>query len=86
MNEDRTKELVAEAKAIARKVDSWISLSNALCDPVGGLIVRYFPDPEQRQAFLQSPEYEELNKLLLRTIKRKGLFPRASNGRDGVRD
>ena len=80
MDQNRTKKLVAEAKAIARRVDSWIGLSNALSDPVGGLIARYFPDPEQRAAFLCSPEYEELNQLLLRTIKRKGLYP--PNGRE----
>jgi hypothetical protein len=55
--------------------DSWISLSNALSDPEDGLIARYFPKANDRQEFLCSPEYEELNQLLLRTIKRKGLFP-----------
>jgi hypothetical protein len=40
VDQNRTKELVAEAKKIARRVDSWISISNALSDPVGGLIVR----------------------------------------------
>jgi hypothetical protein len=78
MNQDRAKQLVAEARKIARKADSWISLSNALDDPQGRLIARYFPDPEQRQEFLRSPQYEELHQLLLRTIKRKGLYPSAA--------
>jgi hypothetical protein len=59
-------------------------LSNALSDPVGGLIARYFPDPEQRNEFLCSPAYQELNQLLLRTIKRKGLYPRAAQGPNGA--
>ena len=80
----REKQLVAGAKRIARRVDSWISLSNALSDPQGGLIARYFPDVQERQEFLCSPEYEELNSLLLRTIKRKGLYPPAANGRNGT--
>jgi hypothetical protein len=84
MNQDRGKQLVAEAKAIARQVDSWISLSNALSDPQGGLIARYFPDTQQRQDFLRSAEYEELNQLLLRTIKRKGLYPRPKEGQDST--
>jgi hypothetical protein len=84
MDQDRTKKLVAEAKKIARKVDSWISLTNALSDPVGGLIVRYFPDAEQRAEFLRSSAYEELNQLLLRVIKRKGPYPRASQGPNGA--
>ena len=75
MNHDRAKQLVAEAKKIARQADSWISLSNAITDPQGGLLAQYFPDAEQRQAFLHSLEYEELNQLLLRLIKRKGLSP-----------
>jgi hypothetical protein len=80
MNQDRAKRLVAEAKEIARRVDSWVSLSNALVDPQDGLIARYFPDAQERQAFVCSPEYEELNQLLLRTIQRKGLSLR--NGRN----
>ena len=84
MNQDRAKQLVAEAKEIARQVDSWISLSNALSDPVGGLIARYFPNREARDEFLRSPEYEELNQLLLRTIKRKGLYPRNGQGPNGA--
>src|SRR5438477_7922543 len=84
MNHDRAKELVAEAKKIARQADSWISLSNALSDPQGGLIARYFPKPEQRQEFLRSPEYEVLNQLLLRIIKRKGLYPGAAHGANGT--
>lgn len=80
MNLSREKQLVAEAKKIARRVDSWVSLSNALSDPQGGLIARYFPDVEQRQAFLRSPEYEELNQLLLRIIERKGLSMRSHEG------
>jgi hypothetical protein len=51
MDQDRTKELVAGAKKIARRVDSWINRSNALSDPVGGLISRCFPDPGQREEF-----------------------------------
>jgi hypothetical protein len=84
MNQDRNKQLVAEAKKIARRVDSWISLSNALSDPLGGLIVRYFPEAEQREAFLRSAEYEQLNQLLVRTMRRKGIYPRAGNGRNGT--
>jgi hypothetical protein len=84
MNQIRAKQLVAEARKIARQADSWISLSNALSDPQGGLIARYFPEAEQRQEFLRSPEYEVLNQLLLRIIKRKGLYPGAVNGQNGA--
>jgi hypothetical protein len=85
LNQDRARQLVAEAKKIARKADSWIGLSNALSDPRGGLIARCFPDPEQRREFLRSAEYEQLNLLLLRIIKRKGLYPHAVDGKDGGR-
>ena len=79
MSQEKAKQLVAEAKEIASRTDTWIALSNALSDPHGGLIARYFPDLQQRQAFLNSAEYEELNQLLLRTIKRKGLYPRGAS-------
>jgi len=81
MNRERSKQLVAEAKKIAAQVDSWISLSNALSDAEGGLIARYFPSAAERQEFLRSPEYEELNQLLLTAIERNGLNPPSANGR-----
>ena len=81
MEQDNKKKLVSEAKKIARRVDSWISLSNAITDPNGGLIARYFPTADQRQAFLRSAVYEELNQLLRRTIKQRGIYPRSSGGK-----
>ncbi|HEV3437515.1 MAG TPA: hypothetical protein VG122_09150 [Gemmata sp.] len=84
MNQDRAKQLVAEAKKNARKADSWIGLSNSLSDPQSGLIAHYFPDIEQRQEFLRSPEYEVLNQLLLRLMKRKGLYPGVTHGKNGT--
>ena len=68
MNQNKAKQLVAEAKKNARQADSWIILSNALTDPNGGLIARYFPDANDRQAFLRSPQYEQLNRLLVQSI------------------
>jgi hypothetical protein len=81
MNQDQARKLVAEAKKIASKADSWVALSNALCDPHGGLIARYFPDPDEREQFLNSPEYEQLNDLMRRTIARTGLSPRLPGGK-----
>jgi hypothetical protein len=85
MIQDAAKQVVAEAREVARRAESWISLSNALSDPQGGLIARYFPDSEQRPEFLRSPEYEDLNQLLLRAIKRKGLYPRGTASENGRR-
>ncbi len=85
MNQDMARQLVAEARKIAGQVDSWISLSNALADPQGGLIARYFPSAADRQEFLRSPEYEEVNRLLLKASKRKKLYPRSANGPNGKR-
>jgi hypothetical protein len=84
MNQNLSRQLVAEARKIAHRVDSWISLSNALSDPQEGLIARYFPNAHERDEFLSSPGYEELNQLLVRTIKRKGLYPRTTDIGNGV--
>jgi hypothetical protein len=84
MNQALAKKLVAEARKIARKADSWMTLTNALSNPLNGLIIRYFPDLEQRKEFLKSPEYKVLDELLLRLIKRKGLYPRAARGKNGA--
>lgn len=84
MNQSKGKQLVAEARKIARQVDSWVALSNALNDPDGGLIAQYFPDAEERQAFLRSAEYEQLNQLLRRSIEQKGLYPGAADGKSAA--
>jgi hypothetical protein len=81
MNQEKAKQLVAEAKKIARRADSWVTLSNALTDPNGGLIGRYFPDGDERQEFLRSAEYEQLNQLIRRAIEQRGLSPRGSGRR-----
>ncbi len=86
MNQDKAKQLVAEAKKIARKADSWVCLSTALADPQGGLIAQDFPDADQRREYLDSPEYEGLNQLLVRVIKRKGLYPGAAPRQNGTTD
>jgi hypothetical protein len=52
MNQETAKQLVAGAKKIARRVDSWIDLSNSLSDPQRGLIFRYFPNMAERREFL----------------------------------
>ena len=75
MSQSKRKQLVAEARRIAQQADSWIALSNALTDPNGGLIARYYPDTAQRQEFLLSPEYEQLNQMLHQLIDRNGLYP-----------
>ncbi len=81
MNRKKGKQLVADAKKIARRVDSWVEFSNALDDPNGGLIAHYFPDMEERRAFLRTPEYKQLDQLLLQVIKRKGLSLRRPRGK-----
>lgn len=70
---DKGKQLVADAKKIARRVRNWVEFSNALDDPNGGLISRYFPDMAERRAFLKTTEYKQIDQLLLQVIKRKGL-------------
>lgn len=83
MNHGKAENLLAEARKIARKVDSWIAFSNALSDPRGGLVARYFPDEDERKAFLQSPQYAQVNQLLLETIERTGLIPQPVVGKSG---
>jgi hypothetical protein len=51
-----------------------------MSDPQRGLISHYFPNMAERREFLASAEYAEVEQLLLRTIKRKGLYPRSGNG------
>jgi site-specific DNA-methyltransferase (adenine-specific) len=75
--------IVEEARSLANQADSWVTFSNALSDPENGLIAKTFPKPRERQAFFNSPQYEEINQILLDLIKRLGLTKGPTSSKSG---
>lgn len=73
MSEKKANLIVEKAKELARQVESWADFSNALSDPADGLIAKVFPKPRERQAFFNSAQYDEVNRILLEVIRKAGL-------------
>jgi len=60
----KTSNILKQAKAISRSVKSWADLSNALFDPIDGLVSRAYPTRAERAAFVKSEEYAKLKQLV----------------------
>jgi hypothetical protein len=75
--------LLKQAQHIAGSVQTWADLSNALFDPVSGLITRAYPTRSERERFLRTDEYRKIRKLLSDAIERSGLVEGAVPSKSG---
>jgi hypothetical protein len=70
--------LLESAKKIAESVKSWADFSNALFNPVDGLISQAYPTRAERLAYSKTDEYKAIRELVLETITRTGLIEGAT--------
>jgi site-specific DNA-methyltransferase (adenine-specific) len=75
--------ILESAKTLAATADTWADLSNALFDPIDGLLAKAFPTREQRAAFVQSDEYKQIRKLLGAAVARTGRVEGATPKKSG---
>jgi hypothetical protein len=76
-------ELLQQARELAGSVQSWADLSNALFDPVEGIVSRAFATRAEREAFAKTPEYQQIRELLEQARERFGLVAGATPKRSG---
>src|SRR5690348_6020725 len=79
----KANQLLARAKQMAPKMESWADLSNALFNPQDGLVTKTFPTSIERQAFFDTKQYEEVNQLLLALMKKFGTTEGAKPKKSG---
>lgn len=81
------KRVLTQAREIAQSVETWADLSNALFDPVDGLITRAYPLGAEREAFMKTQEYQKIRELLKNAINTFGMVEGATpkSGRFVVR-
>jgi hypothetical protein len=79
----KASRVLEQAEAVAGSVESWADLSNALFDPVHGLVTRAFPDRGEREAFLKTPQYRKIRRLLDEAMDRSGLVEGATPRKSG---
>ena len=76
-------DILAEAHRLAEKSKTWAELSNALFDPLDGLLAKRFTDASQRAAFRKSNDYGKLHKLVEQKMKQTGVVAGAEPKKSG---
>lgn len=79
----RSVGMLQSARGLAASAESWADLSNALFDPVDGLLAKAYPTREGRAAFVQSEEYQQIRRLLEDAVARTGLVQGATPKKSG---
>jgi hypothetical protein len=79
----KAAQVLHEARKLAGRVESWAHFSNALFDPGDGIVAKVFPSAEERRAFLKSPEYREVDRLLAGLMQRFGVADGATPKKSG---
>jgi hypothetical protein len=74
----KASELLAKAQELARSAPSWAGLSNALFDPMEGIVAQAFVSRAEREAFVKTPEYQQIRALLDRARDTFGLVAGAT--------
>jgi len=79
----KEQDILQSAERIAAKVSTWADLSNALFDPVDGLISKAYPTREERAKFLATDEYKSIRGMLSAAMDRTGLVDGATPQKSG---
>ncbi len=66
--------VLKQAKRLASEVNTWADFSAMLFDGFSGIVPKTFPNDMERQAFFDSPQYEQINGLLLGLMKSRGVI------------
>jgi HicB family len=79
----KADQILEQAKELARSAETWADLSNALFDPVHGLITRAYPSRAEREAFLKTRQYKQIRGLLAEAMDSRGLVEGATPQKSG---
>jgi hypothetical protein len=66
-------DILAEAHRLAEKSKTWADLSNALFDPLDGLVAKRLTEASERASFRRSGTYKKLHKLVEQKMKETGV-------------
>lgn len=58
----KAQQLLDSASDAASVAENWADLSNALFDPVEGLVAKAYPTREERERFVQTQEYRAIRR------------------------
>ena len=78
-----TQQILAAVKAEAAQVRSWADLSNFVFDPEDGILADVFTTKTERKAFIKTPEFQEIRRLINEVKERTGLIEGATPKKSG---
>jgi hypothetical protein len=85
----KVERIFASASTAASSAESWADLSNALFDPMDGLVAKAYPTREEREGFVKTDQYRAIRRLVDDAVQRTGLVegskPKKKSGRFVVR-
>lgn len=76
-------DILVEARRLAEESRTWADLSNALFDPLDGLVTKRFPGASERAAFRKSDAYGKLHKLVQQKMHQTGIIAGAEPKKSG---
>src|SRR5580704_16862501 len=71
------------AKTVALSAETWADLSNALFDPIDGLVAKAYPTRDEREKFIETEEYKAIRQLIDAAEERTGLVEGATPKKSG---
>lgn len=77
------QEILAAVKREASVAETWADLSNFVFDPEEGILAGVFNTQAERKAFVQTPEFKEIRRLIDEVRKRTGLVEGATPKKSG---
>lgn len=79
----KAKKVLDSARAVALSSATWADLSNALFDPIEGLVAKAYPHRDEREKFIQTGEYKAIRQLVDAAEERTGLVEGATPRKSG---
>ena len=79
----KAQDLLTSAQSVALTAETWADLSNALFDPVEGLVSKAYRTREEREQFVKTKEYQAIRELIDQVTERTGLIEGAKPKKSG---
>ena len=80
---DKDKTILKEGMKLANSMTTWADLSNALFDPLDGLVARSFATTEERAKFRKTKVYDQLHELVEKKMESTGVIGGATPKKSG---
>lgn len=79
----KASRILQDAKRQAGSVSTWADLSNAIFDPIDGLVAKAFLSVDERKKFIKTKEYREIQHLVQEAMDRFGVVAGAQPQKSG---